>query len=215
MFKVWAVAFLMLLSSWQPLAADSVQPFFAVFVNPGWEEDFEPFRPDLMATAYDFDQFELFINNVNRLAKGRPVIIDIAVHGSPDGGLYIQDGDDLHESNPGYILNQLERVDHLNKVYLESCYAGLVMARGLNTKHRMDLPGDDVEPFNNKRLKFDIYGVNNTPNYVGFVYMQDRYKIFLEYYDLKKFLNNNQSLPDKSKDRLMWFAYCVLKTQNL
>lgn len=217
MAKSWFLALILFFSVCQiPVGSFQNRSFFAVFANPKWEHDLDKFNPDLIVVGKSWDSFPYFVQRIKDLAGDRPIVIDIMVHGEPEGSLYLEDAvtDGYHESNPGYVLNQLSTIPHIEKVYLEACYAGLTMETGLTKDYKFNLQGDHVEKWKGKTIDYPIYGVHRCSNYVGLVLFQDYFNKRVEFYDLRQFIGHTPEEPDDSLRRDLWALYCVLSSLN-
>ncbi len=214
-----------------PAQADSQQidPFLAVYCNPGFEKCWANEDPDYIQTAGNWNDFKLFITQVKRLSGKRPVIIDIDCHGSDDGYLAIvqevnRGSEDLpvvYLATEGYVLNQIDRLGK-NKVVCvcqEACFAGVVYKRSIRNTPEVHIAGSIWE--NHEGVPtYPVYGVDNVSNWNNSVYVQYMYGDRVDFHDLRTYETESPGEPDTSLSNpkclaLKYFAICWILSQVL
>lgn len=195
------VLILLVLAVW--LAACPVraaEPFIAVFCSPDIAEG--PIKPwnnykhklDLFHVAKSWKEFKPFLKEVKRKAQGRPIIIDLSVHGVPEGVFIIVKGDTLKLANQGAICNDIQEVG-LNTERLvlveESCYAGYVFVIGMFS----ECPTEYIERYKGAALNYPVYGVENYVNYIRLSLEQYLHKKHLFIKDLRPLTLVNIEAP--------------------
>jgi hypothetical protein len=190
----------------QPIRADlSEEPFYAVWVNKGWEDIYQKYHPDLMETAHNFAEFDTFLDHVRVAAKNRPVILDLAIHGTREGLLALGTREQASFiATSGYIFNEIdEHLPTLQELDLESCYGSIVTEVGTHPALRhvdFDL-GDKIDPWKRKPIPYPVYGVTNVSNYVPFVFVSRRLELEFEVVDLRMLIGHKIERPDGSFER--------------
>lgn len=168
---------------------ENAHDYLAVFCNPGWEHEWDKYKPDLVFTASDWDDFNTFLRVVRKQAGSHPIVLSVDTHGE-DSGFYLQYQDpnkpnidshtDLitHQASMGYIVNEVNRYLNPRKVTMitEACYSGRALhntLRGYPRSYHDD--GDDLEN-TLYSLTFPIYGVGaSTVNFGNTVFLQYYY----------------------------------------
>lgn len=194
------------------------EPFFAVYVSPDLTDYWKGKKVDYYQEAGNWEDFRFFIYQVNERAGGRPVVIDIDVHGDKEGFLYIN-SDNFYAASEGYLLNQLDRVDNLEIVLQESCYAGTVFKRSLHPKMTVEYSGNVVEDYKGN-LPYPIMGVDNVINYNASINDQFRSGYRINYNDLREFTFKDPGEPipgsnNPKSQSLRWFTTSVRLAERL
>jgi hypothetical protein len=196
------------------LAKDK-EPFKAVYCSPDLKQYWMRKQVDYFHEAETWDDLRLFVSEVNRQAEGRPVVIDIDVHGEPEGYLYIckgRNGED-YAASEGFLVNQLDRVENLQIVLQESCYAGVVFKKSLHQPREISYNGNVIEDYKGK-LEYPIMGVDNVINYNASINDQFNTGYRLNYNDLREYVFRDPGEPDRSHNNmkcqaLRWFTLSV------
>jgi len=181
------------------------KPYLAVFCNPGAEEVWYGFNPDLIVIAKDWGEFDKFLLTARKEAHGRPIEMDITVHGDEHLMLVYDDirtrQQVVKSTTMGFIVNHIERILSKQDVtlILEACYSGHV--------YKSTIRGNDLGMGENCNHvpKFPIYGGSyNHPNINNLIYIQYKTKIHRFFEDLRIYEvtegNPNKDEDENSKD---------------
>jgi len=158
-------------------------PYVAVFLNPGFEQEWNGVKPDLLFTAYEWGSFDQFLHIIKQQAGKRPIQIDIDCHGGRNG-VYLQYRSKTNEGNMefasdqatmGYIVNHIADVFKKQKpiLCLEICRSGSAYK---NTIRDNDLSTFDAKADVENCLtvpEFPIYAIGGDgPNIGNQVYLR-------------------------------------------
>lgn len=157
------------------------KPFVAVFVTPEfemlWHSEWSPamahHEPNkIFAAKHGWTDFDKFCKDTVKEAKGRPIVLDLDVHGE-DHGLAVKLGkpDEAHTwsiTTVGYVMHTIEEdigSDNLT-VLLEACYSGNAYYYTIRGSSNPVLNCEDIPPF-------PVYGVGSGfSNWGATVYLQ-------------------------------------------
>lgn len=176
------LAFVLVLLSCGPASSIEDERFIAVYMNPGFYEQYwDHERLSYYETGKTWGSFDGFCRRAAHLAKGRPVVLDLDVHGN-DGGLFLDYSEVVkgkqvfrtYRASFGFIVNCIERNFAPGQVTLmtEACYSGrayyytmrnnpLDMTLGCRIENHKDVP------------KFPIIGVGSiTSNYGNLIFLE-------------------------------------------
>lgn len=147
------------------------KPFVAVFCSQEFEWVWvEKHQPDKLEVADEgWSEFEKFCKDVKKEANGRPIVIDLMVHGN-DSGLAVTVPPFAQVTSMGYVVNTIEKnVGTKNiTVLLEACFSGSAYYYTIRNQDR-------AKPLLNHAgvPAFPIYGVGSGfSNYGNTVYLQ-------------------------------------------
>ncbi len=152
-----------------PTPVVQITPYVATFCSPEFEWMWvESHPPDMLVVANKgWSQLPGFCREARKAAHGRPLILDLDVHGSKEG-LSVKIAGVHRLTTMGYVLNQIEQnagTDNLT-VFLESCYPG--------NAYFYTIRGNKVKALNHAdRPIFLILGVGSGySNWGNTVYLQ-------------------------------------------
>lgn len=155
------LAVTLLNSSVTGFAAEPKRPFLAVWCTPYFDQFWVHLKPDYIQVAYDWDNFDSFLDDVAKKAGNRPIDLDIDVHGLEHLTLqYVDYRTEQWVSKRatfGYLINHIEK--HLRgrnvTLLVESCYGGHVYKHTI--RNNKPEPGVKVEDCNHVP-SFPVYG---------------------------------------------------------
>lgn len=190
------------------------KPFLAVFASADMPpSDWNRLSPDLYIRTGTWDAFPMFLEDVKTWSKGKPVVLDVQVHGSEDGcSLWCGQMNTQHFYDTvtlGYIISKIEKTVGTNVVVcLESCYGGNVYKKTIrgnkNTDSKRVVNYEGVP-------KFPIYGVSGAySGWNNLVYRQYYFNTHLDFIDLR--VCDKGYTPKKVDDNLGSFGN--LKAHN-
>lgn len=164
-------AFMMVLSTGGPSYAFQSR-CLAVWCNPGMEQFWPSLHPDVMVTAYSWEQFDDFLRQTKAKAAGRPIDLEIDCHGSHSAVIAYEDyrtgKSVISGAGFGFILNHVERElgDQDVTIVYEGCFGG----RSYHDSIRGNKGKTENHP---GPSKFPVYGGSyNMYNLNNLVYMQ-------------------------------------------
>jgi hypothetical protein len=189
--------------------AQEEKPFIAVFCNPDpnfmvpwrWYRD----KIDMIYKPQTWDDLHPFLQEVKKRAGSRKIVLDIDVHGSKEGYLYLQYDrqtpplcKEEHKASVGYVLNKIEEAlpGRVQEVDLEACFAGIVYKKSIRNNPSLKHSEGDVVADHYSYPPFPVYGVRNFPNYMNSVFIQRWIiKTDIVLNDLRKYEFDNPGKP--------------------
>jgi hypothetical protein len=201
------ISFMVVLSTGGPSYAFQSR-CLAVWCNPGMEQFWPSLHPDVMVTAYSWEQFDDFLRQTKAKAAGRPIDLSLDIHGSGEY-LYIKyedyrTGTSIAEpAGWGFVVNHIEKALEGEDVTVvcESCFAGETYNHSIRgNKRGENHPGVP---------KFPIYGGSyNMYNLNNLIYMQYITGCRVWFCDLRTFDKKEGPPPVEDKndpvyDRMM------------
>ncbi len=160
-------------------------PFVAAFITPEFQWEWVQAHPPdkLFVADKGWSQLPFFCREARKEAKGRPLVIDLTVHGSKRG-LTINTQYGANRVSMGYVVNVIEQFagsDDLT-VLLESCYPG-------NAYFNTIRGSSTIKEFNHEgRPSFPIIGVGSGfSNWGNTVYLQWLFHTYPFYEDMRNY----------------------------
>lgn len=202
MKKFLSMLFILLFIACTPAGlADCEQPYFAVYMNQGFNLEWDKYHPDLVFVAPNWEQFDLFLEIVKKKAGKRKILLDIDTHGD-DGGFFIQFFDRYGQfyssgASMGYIVNHVEKYLDEKKVTLimEGCFSG----RAYKNTIRDNFGVDPLRENHKGITVMPIYGIGSVHYNVGnFIYLEYKYNIRPFFEDLRHYELDELEVKDLS-----------------
>lgn len=155
--------------------------YIAVYSDPVFVKYWDVLKVDYVQSANTWDDFPGFIRHVKEESKGRPIIIDLNVHGTRGGFLSIHHIDKCthgranksYMATVGYVLKEISTLgeENIRALVLESCYGGHVYFKsreGFNPSYR---GGNRLDSYTGV-APYPIYGVDNCVSWNNVVFIQ-------------------------------------------
>lgn len=208
--RILLAFFLFLLLSISP--AEAKERFLAVFCNPGWEGAWTKHDPDLVYTPTTWAEFDVFLDILDKsAAPDQEIDIDLAIHGKDY--LYIQTKTSLSKASMGFVVNHIESKFKKGRVrcFCEACYSPYVYITTIRNNNLNVKSSVDKMENANHVPSFPIYGLeNNTTGFVGLIYLQNKYKVFYSFQDLRLLELEPEIKLKKTKDNNLRLIYNTL-----
>lgn len=208
------IALFLCLAMVAPAGSQSEKPFLAVFCNntPNFIHEWKNIKPDLMMESGNWEDFKLFITQIERLSGDNPVLLDINSHGTRCNHLYIDNPETGGaETTFGYILNQVDRLPEgkVEAVLSEACFAGVVYHNSIRDQKKYEEAGTIFENYNGVKPKYPVVGVSNVYNFGNAIYRQYTSGESIEIYDLRRFDAHDPGKPveDKARENAIVYFY--------
>ena len=172
----------------------------AVWCNPGMEQFWPSLHPDVMVTAYSWEQFDDFLRQTKIKAAGRPIDLEIDCHGSRSAVIAYEDyrtgKSVISGAGFGFICNHItkELGDQDVTVIYEGCFGG--------RSYHDSIRGNKGKTENFEGVpKFPIYGGSyNMYNLNNLVYMQYITGCRVWFEDLRTYNQSGGQAPIEDKN---------------
>lgn len=170
----------------------SNEPYVAVFASSDFpKSDWdEPYTPDKILYAKDWCELELFLMSVKNHASGRPILLDLQVHGLERLALKdekLKEG--YSEADFGYVVEEISKILGEDNIIVicEACFSGYVYKNTI--RDNPDRKGSHTHSGDFNRIPaFPIYGVGDRIESVNNIqYMQYYHKVFYRFMDLREY----------------------------
>lgn len=144
-------------------ASEPPSPYIAVYCSEDLKGnwiDF-PHKVQKFTVAKDWSNFDRFLQQVKRDCKGRPVVLDLCVHGmSSPPFLAVGNEKFSHCASEGGVFNHIDKYFGAGSIIVvqESCYGGWCFKYGLLSPFEDDVPCCMLEKREKGAPAYPVYG---------------------------------------------------------